>query len=96
LPARSTAALSLSMANPYSGRRNGDVHPRGADGSWMGGQNFDREPFAMAGDLFSSVAKHRLHLASSSIAIGLDHIPEFLLPLLASRLLLPLSIFDIG
>jgi len=52
--------------------------------------------FAMAGDLFSSVAKRRLHLASSSMAIGLDHIPEFLFPLLASRLLLPLSIFDIG
>ena len=27
--------------------------------------------------------------------IGLDHIPECLFPLLASRLLLPLTIFDI-
>jgi CDP-2,3-bis-(O-geranylgeranyl)-sn-glycerol synthase len=51
--------------------------------------------FAMAGDLFSSFVKRRLHLASSSMAIGLDHIPESLFPLLASRLLLPLSIFDI-
>jgi len=51
--------------------------------------------FAMAGDLFSSVAKRRLHLASSSMATGLDHIPESLFPLLASRLLLPLSILDI-
>ena len=33
--------------------------------------------FAMAGDLFSSFVKRRLHLASSSMAIGLDHIPEF-------------------
>ncbi len=31
--------------------------------------------FAMAGDLFSSFVKRRLHLASSSMAIGLDHIP---------------------
>jgi CDP-archaeol synthase len=51
--------------------------------------------FAMMGDLFSSFVKRRLHLASSSMAIGLDHIPESLFPLLASRLLLPLSILDI-
>ena len=51
--------------------------------------------FAMAGDLFSSFVKRRLHLASSSMALGLDHIPESLFPLLASRLLLPLSILDI-
>ena len=51
--------------------------------------------FAMAGDLFSSFVKRRLRLPSSSMAIGLDHIPESLFPLLASRLLLPLSIFDI-
>ena len=48
--------------------------------------------FAMAGDLFSSFVKRRLRLPSSSMAIGLDHIPEFFFPLLASRLLLPLSI----
>jgi CDP-2,3-bis-(O-geranylgeranyl)-sn-glycerol synthase len=29
------------------------------------------------------------------MAIGLDHIPESLFPLLASRLLLPLSMFDV-
>jgi hypothetical protein len=51
--------------------------------------------FAMAGDLFSSFLKRRLHLASSSMAIGLDHIPESLVPLVASQLLLPLSILDI-
>ena len=33
--------------------------------------------FAMIGDLFSSFVKRRLRLASSSMAIGLDHIPEF-------------------
>ena len=51
--------------------------------------------FAMAGDLFSSFVKRRMRLASSSMAIGLDHIPESLFPLLASRLLLPLSTLDI-
>jgi CDP-diglyceride synthetase len=52
--------------------------------------------FAMVGDLSSSFVKRRLHLASSSMAIGLDHIPEALFPLLASRLLLPLSFLDIA
>jgi CDP-archaeol synthase len=51
--------------------------------------------FAMVGDLFSSFVKRRMRLASSSMAIGLDHIPESLFPLLASRLLLPLSTLDI-
>jgi CDP-diglyceride synthetase len=50
--------------------------------------------FAMIGDLLSSFLKRRLHLASSSMAIGLDHIPESLFPLVASQLLLPLSILD--
>ena len=34
----------------------------------------------MAGDLFSSFVKRRLRLASSSMAIGLDHIPESSFP----------------
>ena len=51
--------------------------------------------FAMAGDLFSSFVKRRLRLAPSSMAIGLDHIPESLFPLLASRWLLPLNALDI-
>jgi CDP-2,3-bis-(O-geranylgeranyl)-sn-glycerol synthase len=51
--------------------------------------------FAMAGDLFSSFVKRRLNLASSSMAIGLDHIPESLFPLLVSRALLPISILDV-
>ena len=51
--------------------------------------------FAMAGDLFSSFVKRRLHLASSSMAIGLDHIPESLFPLLAARWLLHLTMFDV-
>ena len=51
--------------------------------------------FAMLGDLFSSFIKRRLRMASSSMAIGLDHIPESLFPLLASRLLLPTSFLEI-
>ena len=51
--------------------------------------------FAIAGDLFSSFVKRRLHLTPSRMAIGLDHIPESLFPLLASRLLLPLNTLDI-
>jgi hypothetical protein len=51
---------------------------------------------AMAGDLCSSFVKRRLNLPSSSMAIGLDQIPESLFPLLACRLLLPLSLLDIA
>jgi CDP-diglyceride synthetase len=51
---------------------------------------------AMAGDLGSSFVKRRMDLASSSMAIGLDQIPESLFPLLACRLLLPLTVLDIG
>jgi CDP-2,3-bis-(O-geranylgeranyl)-sn-glycerol synthase len=50
---------------------------------------------AMAGDLLSSFTKRRFGFASSSMAIGLDQIPESLFPLLASRILLPLGWLDI-
>lgn len=50
---------------------------------------------AMAGDLSSSVVKRRLNLAPSSRATGLDQIPESLLPLLACRGALSLSVLDI-
>lgn len=50
---------------------------------------------AMAGDLFSSFVKRRMTLPSSSMALGLDHIPESLLPLLASRLMLPITLIDV-
>ena len=50
---------------------------------------------AMAGDLFSSFVKRRMTLPSGSMALGLDHLPESLLPLLASLLLLPLSLLDV-
>jgi CDP-archaeol synthase len=51
---------------------------------------------AMASDLCSSFLKRRMGLAPSSMAIGLDQIPESLFPLLACRLLLPLTMLDIG
>lgn len=40
---------------------------------------------AMLGDLLSSFTKRRLGLESSSMAFGLDQIPEALLPLLAVK-----------
>ncbi len=49
---------------------------------------------AMAGDLISSFIKRRLGRAPSSRAIGLDQIPESLLPLLACKTLLLLSWTD--
>ena len=50
---------------------------------------------AMAGDLLSSFLKRRLGLSSGGRATGLDQIPESLLPLLACRALLSLTVFDI-
>ena len=50
---------------------------------------------AMAGDLFSSFVKRRLGFPTSSMATGLDQIPESLFPLAACRLLLPVTLFDI-
>jgi CDP-diglyceride synthetase len=51
---------------------------------------------AMLGDLLSSFVKRRLGLAPSSMAIGLDQIPESLLPLLGALLFLPLTALDIA
>lgn len=51
---------------------------------------------AMASDLLSSFVKRRLGLTSSSQAIGLDQIPESLFPLVAARLLIPLSALDVA
>ncbi len=51
--------------------------------------------FAMAGDLISSFTKRRLNRPPSSKMIGLDQIPEALVPLLACSLILPLTVIDI-
>jgi CDP-2,3-bis-(O-geranylgeranyl)-sn-glycerol synthase len=51
---------------------------------------------AMAGDLFSSFIKRRIHLPAGSRATGLDQVPESLFPLLACRNALSLAAMDIG
>lgn len=51
---------------------------------------------AMAGDLASSFIKRRLGLPSSSMALGIDQIPESVLPSLALQDELGLSAADIG
>jgi len=51
---------------------------------------------AMAGDLLSSFVKRRLGYEPSSKAVGLDQIPESLVPLAACRLLIPVSLLDIA
>jgi|SRR6266481_87001 len=51
---------------------------------------------AMAGDLLSSFLKRRLGRLPSSRALGLDQIPESLLPMLACRSLLDLDWSDIA
>jgi CDP-2,3-bis-(O-geranylgeranyl)-sn-glycerol synthase len=50
---------------------------------WQTGALFGA--WAMAGDLASSFLKRRLGMPPSSTAVGLDQIPESLLPLLALR-----------
>ena len=50
---------------------------------------------AMTGDLFSSFVKRRMKLRSGSMALGLDQIPESLLPAIACRWVLPVTLLDI-
>jgi CDP-2,3-bis-(O-geranylgeranyl)-sn-glycerol synthase len=50
---------------------------------------------AMAGDLLSSFVKRRLDRPPSSQAMGLDQVPESLLPLLVGRQALSLGAIDI-
>ena len=50
---------------------------------------------AMTGDLCSSFVKRRLNLKPSSRAVGLDQVPESLLPLLACRNVFSLTSADI-
>ena len=51
--------------------------------TWQSGALFGG--LAMCGDLVSSFIKRRLGMSSSSMALGLDQIPEALIPLLAMR-----------
>lgn len=50
---------------------------------------------AMTGDLFSSFIKRRLGLPPSSMALGLDQIPESLLPALVYKNLTTFTLVDI-
>ena len=51
---------------------------------------------AMIGDLFSSFVKRRLRFPPSSQAIGLDQVPDSLLPLLACQKMLSLTLIDVS
>lgn len=51
---------------------------------------------SLLGDLCSSFLKRRLGIASSGMAIGLDQIPEALLPLLVCREVLQLDWLSVG
>ncbi|MGB5275973.1 MAG: CDP-archaeol synthase [Gammaproteobacteria bacterium] len=51
---------------------------------------------SIAGDLFSSFIKRRLNMPPSSMALGLDQVPESLLPLVVVQSLLPLTVMDIA
>ncbi|WP_455210421.1 CDP-archaeol synthase [Kaarinaea lacus] len=46
---------------------------------------------AMAGDLFSSFIKRRCAMPSSSMALGIDQIPESLFPMIAAHYVLNVS-----
>ena len=50
---------------------------------------------AMAGDCLSSFVKRRLGLEPSSMALGLDQVPESLFPAVASSVYLPLGPLDV-
>jgi hypothetical protein len=50
---------------------------------------------AMIGDLLSSFVKRRMKLVPGSMALALDQIPEPLLPAIAARWVLPVSVLDI-
>ena len=51
---------------------------------------------AMAGDCLSSFVKRRLALEASSMSLGLDQVPESLLPAVASSVFLPLAFGDVS
>ena len=62
--------------------------------AWQGGGVIGAT--AMLGDLCSSFLKRRLKLPASSMAIGLDQLPESLFPMWACVPFFPLSALDIA
>jgi CDP-diglyceride synthetase len=61
--------------------------------SWVAGASAGA--VAMAGDCLSSFVKRRLGFESSEMALGLDQIPEALLPAISMRAYVRLSVIDI-
>ena len=51
---------------------------------------------SMLGDLFASFCKRRMHIHSGGMALGLDQLPEALLPLLLLKSQLQLSYTDVA
>jgi CDP-2,3-bis-(O-geranylgeranyl)-sn-glycerol synthase len=51
---------------------------------------------AMVGDLCSSFIKRRLRMPPGCTVIGLDQIPEALLPALVAKCVLPLTVLDVS
>jgi CDP-archaeol synthase len=60
---------------------------------WMVGAGFGA--MSMIGDILSSFVKRRMNIAPSGQAVGLDQIPEALLPTLLVSGLFGLSAFDV-
>jgi CDP-2,3-bis-(O-geranylgeranyl)-sn-glycerol synthase len=52
--------------------------------------------FAVVGDLMTSFCKRRMGLAPSHRAVGLDQVPESLIPALACTFVLPLTLVDVA
>jgi CDP-diglyceride synthetase len=61
--------------------------------SWLAGASAGAA--AMAGDCLSSFIKRRMGLQSSGMALGLDQIPEALLPAISMQAYVRLSVIDI-
>src|SRR5262245_40538922 len=62
--------------------------------SWLAGMSAGAA--AMVGDCLSSFVKRRLNFQSSDMAIGLDQIPEALLPAISMSAFVQLGAVDIG
>ena len=61
--------------------------------SWLAGMSAGAA--AMAGDCLTSFVKRRLGFESSGMALGLDQVPEALLPAIALRAYVKLGVVDI-
>ena len=87
----------LGPSKTWRGLAIGALFPAGLSPliglSWLAGMSAGVA--AMVGDCISSFAKRRLGFESSDMALGLDQIPEALLPAISMRAYLQLSPVDI-